>query len=191
MRKLLALVILCLPFSPLATAQNCPLGFTCVPVGNTGLTAQVPAPIVQIATPAIASAITSASKITYSPDMLVSAGGGYASPNGKFGYYSVSKSVGQNTYATMANQYTIVGGKLESCALAGLTKEMYQFGPLVLGLTGLGGGCEGFSGNAGAAGSAQAFAHIHFGKSPIGLAITGMKTTSPGFQTTIAPTWGK
>ncbi len=179
-------------------AVACPVGYTCTPnPAQPAPAPPVPPPAPKAEAPITAPPISSvpqfipASPITYSPNILVSAGGGFASPNGKFGYYSISKAIGQNSYATMAQQYTIVKGKIQNCALAGLSKEMYEFGPLVLGITGLGGGCEGFSGDATAAANAQAYAHFHFGKSAWGAVLTVMKTTNPGYQVTLAPTWGK
>ncbi len=61
----------------------------------------------------------------------------------------------QQTYATVALEYTLVKGQVQSCTLAGLTKPMYQLSVITLGLTGLGGGCTGTNGKASAAGSGQ------------------------------------
>lgn len=128
----------------------------------------------------------------YQPSVIISAGGGFASPNGKFAYYSISKATGiQNTYLTAAQEYTIVKGHVESCTLAGASKPIYEFGWLDIGLTGLAGGCSSTSGQAAVAGSGQVFALVHFGKSPLGIVITALKNNTGGYKVTLAPSWGK
>jgi hypothetical protein len=133
------------------------------------------------ATPA--SAAAAVSNITYLPKWYGSVGVGGAIPgNSRFAYESISAYLGAATYATTVNQYTISNGKVQDCTLAGLTKALYQFRPLTIGTTGLGGGCSSTSGDS-AAGAVQGFASLRIRKSPISLVATGEKTwiaTGPG-----------
>lgn len=161
-----------------ALRAQCPPGFTCSPAPVVTTPVAVPGPLPVISTP-----------ITYAPNVLVSAGGGFSSPSGKFAYYSISKATGvQNTYLTAAQEYTISKGKVQSCTLAGVSKPIYQFGALMIGITGLGGGCD-TNGNVRPAASAQAFLLVH--KGAWGGVLTGMKNSDSGYKLTFAPTWGK
>ena len=146
----------------------------------------VPAP------PGVGAILAPAGAFKYQPDVIISAGGGFASPNGKFAYYSISKATGvQNTYLTAAQEYTIVKGQVQSCTLAGASKPIYEFGWMDIGLTGLAGGCSSTSGQTGAAASGQAFALLHFGRSPFGMVITALKNNTGGYKVTLAPSWSK
>lgn len=130
--------------------------------------------------------------IKYQPSVIISGGGGFASPSGKFAYYSISKATGvQNTYLTAAQEYTLVKGEIQSCTLAGASKPVYEFGWLDIGLTGLAGGCSSTDGKASVAGSGQVFALLHFGKSPFGMVVTALKNNTGGYKVTLAPSWGK
>ena len=155
------------------------------------LTAQqttAPAPV-PTAAPA---AVLSPTNIKWLPQHVYTAGGGFASPNGKFAYLSESTFIGAGTYATVAIEDTIVAGKVSSCTLAGVTKPLYQFGFLTVGLTGLGGGCTGGgTGNSMPAGEGQAFLDCRWGKLPIGNTITAMKLTTGGFKVTIGFRWAQ
>lgn len=146
-------------------------------------TASIPAPtIAAAAAPALPT-----SNITYLPQYLVNAGAGATIPgSGRFAFWSVSTYLGQQTYATAATEYTISKGQVSTCALAGVSKVMYQYGALSIGLTGLGGGCTNPSGSSPAA-SAQGFASLHFGKSSWSAVITGMKTSGEEFKLTLSP----
>jgi hypothetical protein len=133
-----------------------------------------------------------ASNVTYLPKMIITAGGGYASPNGKFGYASQSTYLGAGTYATVAIEDTISkGGTVQSCTLAGVTKPQYQLSFMTFGMTGLGGGCTSTNGSATASGSGQIFLDFRFGKSAWGLIVTAMKSTTNGFKVTLAPRWAQ
>lgn len=131
----------------------------------------------------IAAALAGAQ--TYLPDYVVSAGGGFAYPSSKFAYGSISKLVGQGTYVTVAQQYRLLaGGRVIGCTLAGPTKPTNQALRVVVGITGLGGGCD----SSGAAWSAQAFLDWHFTKAGTwGLTITGMLNEDHGYKVTLAP----
>lgn len=120
-------------------------------------------------------------KPTYLPTWVVSAGAGVLTHgSGKLGYDSVSYNVGQSTYVTAVNEYTLVKGALETCPLAGLTKIMYQFRGVSVGTTGLGGAC-----NAAPAGTAQGFVHIRFKQSQWGVALTATKPFTSGVSNAV------
>lgn len=115
---------------------------------------------------------------TYMPKYVVSTGGGAIVPgsgSGIFAYYSASVYLGQATYATMANEYTIIHGSVETCPLAGVTKALYQYGPLSLGTTGLAGACS-----SAPAGVIQGFGSYHFGKSAWSALVTATKPFTSG-----------
>lgn len=115
---------------------------------------------------------------TMLPSFFVSGGGGFASPGGKFAYASASSlELPQQTYITIAEEYTIVKGKITPCTLGGLSKPLYQIGPLVAGLTGLGGSCTSPTGATTAIGSAQPFLYVPWGPLPVGNIIAFMKNT--------------
>ena len=92
------------------------------------------------------------------PDMLYSGGAGGLSKGhgGTFAYVSLSKYIGQNNYATVVQQYTDVRGKLSQCSMAGVSHVAAHFGPLAVGVTGLGGACDD-NGEANGAAGAQGF----------------------------------
>jgi len=120
------------------------------------------------------------------PKIVLTAGGGFASPNGKFAYVSESSLVlPQGTYATISQEYTIIKGVVQSCTFAGATKPMYQFSVVTVGLTGLGGGCTSSAGDTSGAGSAQGFLFIKWGHLPFGNVITAMKNSNTGFKVTL------
>jgi len=146
----------------------------------------------QAAIPDVSAVMAPTGAFKYQPSVIISAGGGFASPNGKFAYYSISKATGiQNTYLTAAQEYTIVKGQVQSCTLAGASKPIYEFGWLDIGLTGLAGGCSSTDGKASVAGSGQVFGLLHFGKSPLGIVVTALKNNTGGYKVTLAPSWGK
>lgn len=120
------------------------------------------------------------------PNLVFTGGGGFASPNGKFSYASISKLLGAGTYATAAQEYTLINRKVQSCTLAGVTKQQYAFSVVRIGLTGLGGGCQDGAYTA----AAQGFADIGFGKiSKWGVVFTATKGTTGGFKFTAGPRW--
>jgi hypothetical protein len=117
---------------------------------------------------------------TYLPEYIVSAGGGAVVPGhgGSFAYQCFGAMLGQATYGLSCQQWSVVNGQIQNCALAGLMKPTHQFGPISFGVTGLGGGCESTNGNAAAAGNAQVFVNFHIGKTPLNIPITYEKTFS-------------
>ncbi len=154
--------------------------------------AQAPAP----SPPAASSAVTIPLTLpapTMLPKLFVSGGGGFANPGGSFAYVSESTLVlPQQTYATVALEYTLVKGQVQSCTLAGLTKPMYQLSVITLGLTGLGGGCTGTNGKASAAGSGQPFFYVRWGKLPMGNVVTFIKNTDgTGWKVSLGFSWSK
>jgi len=127
-----------------------------------------------------------AASISWTPKTVVTAGGGYSSPNGKFAYYSESHYVSQGTYGTIAIEEEIIGGKVVQCALGGATKLLYQFGLFTLGMTGLGGGC-----GSAVAGSGQGFLDVRWGKLAYGNTVTVTKNTSGGWKVTLGFRWAQ
>lgn len=167
---------------PVATpvTASCPAGFVCTPNPP------------KVAAPVTVSIPIPSSPISYSPSVLVTGGGGFASPNGKFAYGSISTQTGpQSTYLTAAQEFTMVKGQVQSCTLGGLSKSIYQFGPALIGLTGLAGGCNSTSGTASVAASGQGFLLFRFRKTPYSVVITALKNTTGGFKVTAGMGWGK
>ena len=77
----------------------------------------------------------------YTPQYLVTAGGGAVVPGhgAGFAYWSVSRYLGQQTYATVIQEYEMVKGAVITCPLAGVSKTIYTLGPATVGMTGAGG----------------------------------------------------
>ena len=120
------------------------------------------------------------------PKYILSGGGGFASPNGKFAYVSESSLIlPQGTYATVSQEYTLIKGAVQSCTFAGISKPIYQWSLLTIGLTGLGGGCTSSSGDTAGAGSGQGFLHVKWGHLPFGNVITAAKNSNTGFKVTL------
>ena len=136
----------------------------------------------QQATPV--SSPPTAAGVNYHPSTLLGLGGGAVIPNGgAFGYEQVSIYAGSGTYVTQVNQFSRIGGQLQSCAMAGATKVQYQPGAFSFGLTGLAGACQTTQGNASGAVSAQPFVSWHIKQSPFSLALTGEKTFTASGKT--------
>lgn len=129
---------------------------------------------------------------TMLPKFFVSAGGGFAEPSGKFAYMSESTLVlPQQTYATVAQEYTLVKGQVQSCTFGGLSKPLYQLWIVTAGITGLGGGCTSSSGDTAPAGSGQVFLNIPWGPLPVGNIITFRKNTNTGWKVTLGFSFGR
>lgn len=163
-------------------AAVCPAGFDCTPIQ------QAVAPVV--------AAIAAKSDITFLPKFYGSVGGGAVVPgSGKFAYQAIAAYIGKNTYATTVQEYTIVGGKITSCTMAGISPVLYQFGFLSIGLTGLGGGCSSSSGSGGMAAATQGFASFRLGHTGISIPITVDKTFTTdgrqGVKATLGVSYGK
>lgn len=146
---------------------------------TTGATASAPLPI------------PLSTGVTWTPKIIVTGGGGFASPNGKFAYASESTFVGAATYTTVAVEDTLIHGNVESCTLAGISKIMYQFSILSIGITGLGGGCTSTTGSAIGAASGQGFLDIRWGKTAFGNMLTVTKNTSGGWKATLGFRWAQ
>jgi len=152
-------------------------------------------PIQQAVAPVVA-AVAATSNITYLPKFYGSAGGGAVVPgSGKFAYEAISVYLGQQTYATTVQEFTISKGTVQSCTMAGISKVAYQFGFVSLGMTGLAGGCNSTSGSSGGAGAAQGFASFHLGKSGMSIVATADKTFTTdgrqGVKATLGVSYGK
>jgi len=134
-------------------------------------------PAVGAAVQAIAQPIAAAaSDIAYLPKWYGSLGAGAVVPgSGKFAYEAIAAYIGAQTYATTVNEFNIVKGQVQSCAMGGLSKILYEFGPLSIGTTGLAGGCTATSTSGGAAGAVQPFLSWHIGHSGVSLLATGDK----------------
>ena len=134
--------------------------------------------------------------VTAQPQIFYSAGGGALTHGhgGTFAYWSVSKYLGQNTYASVINEYTVSAGQVLTCPLAGVSHVAAQFGPVSVGLTGAGGGCSGDKGGAAGAATAQAFVNFHLWHE-WNLPLTARKTfTSRGdeaIKISLGIGWGK
>lgn len=139
----------------------------------------------------LAIAAPSRAQAAYTPNVLVTGGGGFASPNGKFGFESISKLTGpQDTYLTQVQEFTIAKGQVETCSFIGATKSLYRWSFVTIGLTGVGGGCNSTTGSSAPAGSGQGFALVRIRKSPFGLVFTALKNTSGGYKITAGMSWG-
>lgn len=126
------------------------------------------------------------------PKYILTVGGGFASPNGKFAYVSESSLVlPQGTYLTVSQEYSIVKGQVQSCTFAGAAKPLYRFSVITAGVTGLGGGCNSTVGDSSAAASGQGFLHINWGRLPFGNVITVQKNSNTGYKVTFGFTWSK
>lgn len=163
-------------------AAVCPAGFDCTPIQ------QAVAPVV--------AAIAATSNINYLPRWYGSLGGGAVVPgSGKFAYQAIAAYIGKSTYATTVQEYTIVGGKITSCTMAGISPVLYQFGFLSIGLTGLGGGCNSSSGSSGMAAATQGFASFRIGHTGISIPVTADKTFTTdgrqGVKATFGVSYGK
>lgn len=141
--------------------------------------------MIRLAALAFVLAPLSAQSLSWTPKYIVTGGGGFASPSGKFAYASESTYVGQGTYATVAQEYTTLHGQVESCTFGGASKLLYQWSLVTVGLTGLGGGCQSTNGSAGGAASGQGFLDVRWGKLPFGNTITAEKTSVGGFKITV------
>lgn len=136
------------------------------------------------------------SNITYLPKLYGSVGGGAVIPGkGRFAYESISLFLGQETYATSVQEFTITNGTVQTCTMAGVSKVAYQFGFISIGITGLAGGCNSTSGSSGGAGAAQGFASFHLGKTGFSVVATGDKTFTAdgrqGVKATLGVSYGK
>ena len=120
------------------------------------------------------------------PSNVITFGGGFLSPSSKFAYASFSKYLGQATYSTTAQEYSLVNKKIVSCTETGLTKAIWQYHWITVLLTGLGGGCT----DGGAIGSGQGAVDIHPHKdSPWGSVVSIQKETAGGFKLTGGIRW--
>lgn len=124
------------------------------------------------------------------PSQLFSlgAGGKGFGPTQIFGYYSISQHIATGTYTTEINEFVrLKGGSVGTCARAGISKVMWQFGSVSIGGVGDAGACESAVGSAGGAVSARGFlsylipkTHFHV----IGTAET-LKTAGGSTQPTV------
>jgi len=141
--------------------------------------------------PTVIPTASVANKPTYTPQWVGSAGAGATVPgNGKFAYYSISTFIGQNTYATIANEYTITSKGVQTCSLAGITKDMYEFGHFDAGVTGLGGGCINSNTSAGPTAQVQGFLNYHIKQSHYSITTTARKFLLDNGNTSIKVTLG-
>lgn len=134
----------------------------------------------------------SSGAIPWTPKIIVSGGGGFVSPNGKFIYASESTYIGAATWTTVATEQTLIHGQVTSSTLAGVTRALYQFGPVTVCITGLGGGSTSTSGSAGAAWSAQGCVDVRWGKTAYGNVVTAMyDSASKGVKVTLGFRWAQ
>lgn len=98
--------------------------------------------------------------LTPAPAYYLTVGGGDQVPGrgAGFAYWSVSRYMGQQTYATAITEYSMNAGQIVTCPLAGASHVVTSFSRVSLGLVGAGGGCSGDRGGAQAAVATQGFA---------------------------------
>ena len=113
---------------------------------------------------------------------------------GGFAYWSGSKYVGQASWVTYIQEYTISKGAIVSCSLGGVSHVVRQVSFISVGLTGAGGGCSGDPRGAESAASGQGFLSFHI-KGAWSIIATARKTfTASGtdaFRLTLGLGWGK
>lgn len=102
----------------------------------------------------------STTPIATAPAYYLTVGGGDQVPGhgAGFAYWSVSRYMGQQTYATAITEYSMTQGQVVTCPLAGVSHVVTSFKRVSFGLVGAGGGCSGDKGGSEAAGTAQGFA---------------------------------
>lgn len=129
------------------------------------------------------------------PSQFFSTGGGIAGlgPSQVFGYYSMSQCLSLDkgkcaAYSTEITEFQrLKGGKVGTCARVGISKSLWAFGPVLIGIVGDAGACEGQTGSASGAMSARTFLAVRVGRTPIYFIGTAqdLKTAGVGSQTTI------
>ena len=124
------------------------------------------------------------------PSQLFSVGSGVSGlgPSQLFGYYSISQHIAQGTYTTEINEFArLKGGTVGTCARAGVSKVMWQFGSTIIGVVGDAGACETAVGSAGGAVSARCFLSYKFPKNSWHFIVTAetLKTAGGTNQPTV------
>ncbi len=125
------------------------------------------------------------------PNYFYSVGAGDQTPGrgAGFGYWSVSKYLGQQNWATAISEYSFIKGQVVTCPLAGLSHVVAGVGPASFGLVGAGGACSGSSTGATGAASAQSFVNFRIAGS-WNIIVTGRKTYTPGGTNAVRVTLG-
>jgi hypothetical protein len=125
------------------------------------------------------------------PNYFMSAGGGDQTPGrgAGFGYWSVSRYVGQQNWLSAISEYSFIRGQVVTCPLAGLSHVVAGVGPVSFGLVGAGGACSGDKGGATGAASAQGFASFHIAGS-WNIIATARKTFTPDGADAVRVTLG-
>lgn len=127
------------------------------------------------------------------PEQLYSVGAGMAGlgPVQPFGYYSVSQRMTCGTYATQINEFArLKGGKVGTCALAGVSKVLWRFGPFAIGLVGDAGVCQTIQDSAGGALGQRSFISAKLGKTNFHLVGTAEGLKVAGSNSTTNITFG-
>jgi hypothetical protein len=125
------------------------------------------------------------------PSQIFSMGGGVSGlgPVQPFGYYSMSQHVAAGTYTTEITELVrMKGGMVGTSARAGLSKVLWSFGAVALGIVGDAGAAEGPTGSASGAVSGRGFLSWvpwkHFGfigsAQVLNVAGTGQRVTITG-----------
>ena len=107
--------------------------------------------------------IRAAQAPTYAPNYFVTAGGGDQTPGtgAAFAYWSVSRFLGEQNWASVITEYSMAKGQVITCPLAGVSHAVGGIGPVTFGLVGAGGACSGSVSGSSSAASAQGFAVFH------------------------------
>ncbi len=111
------------------------------------------------------------------PNYFFTAGGGDQAPGrgAGFVYWSASRYLGQQSWATVLQEYSMSAGQVITCPLGGISHVVGSFGPVSYGGVGAAGACSGSPlGGTGALG-AQGFANVHIYKR-FSLIVTVRKT---------------
>jgi hypothetical protein len=111
-------------------------------------------------------------------NIFVTAGAGDQAPGpgAGFGYWSLSKYLGQENYATAIQEYRFFKGQVLTCSLGGISHAVAGIGRVTFGLTGSGGVCSGTTTGAGGTAEPQGFMVF-----PIGGPISGVLTVRKNF----------
>ena len=100
---------------------------------------------------------------TYAPNYYVTVGAGDQTPGpgAGFAYWSISRYLGEQNYASVVTEYSMAKGQVITCPLAGVSHAVGGLGPVTFGLVGAGGVCSGSVSGSSSAASAQGFAVFH------------------------------
>lgn len=125
------------------------------------------------------------------PSQFVTVGSGVSGlgPFQVFGYYSLSQRIATGTYATQVNEFArMKGGKVATCARAGISKVLWTVSAFSLGIVGDAGACETPTGSASGAIAQRTFITARIGKTKFSFVGTAenLKIAGTGQQSIIS-----